>query len=722
MDPFESRDKIPRTPPGQSFVNKSLVTDTEAGLNCSTYESGSRRSFADRTPEKHTLALRNSGTAWERYQNMSLPIIGNSTDDVKSPRRTPPPTVIRRDRSCKRPHWREEYSSFISLERNMVSTPISVGDDSAGRQRLTGETDLWSMDPFESRDKIPRTPPGQSFVNKSLVTDTEAGLNCSTYESGSRRSFADRTPEKHTLALRNSGTAWERYQNMSLPIIGNSTDDVKSPRRTPPPTVIRRDRSCKRPHWREEYSSFISLERNMVSTPISVGDDSAGRQRLTGETDLWSMDPFESRDKIPRTPPGQSFVNKSLVTDTEAGLNCSTYESGSRRSFADRTPEKHTLALRNSGTAWERYQNMSLPIIGNSTDDVKSPRRTPPPTVIRRDRSCKRPHWREEYSSFISLERNMVSTPISVGDDSAGRQRLTGETDLWSMDPFESRDKIPRTPPGQSFVNKSLVTDTEAGLNCSTYESGSRRSFADRTPEKHTLALRNSGTAWERYQNMSLPIIGNSTDDVKSPRRTPPPTVIRRDRSCKRPHWREEYSSFISLERNMVSTPISVGDDSAGRQRLTGETDLWSMDPFESRDKIPRTPPGQSFVNKSLVTDTEAGLNCSTYESGSRRSFADRTPEKHTLALRNSGTAWERYQNMSLPIIGNSTDDVKSPRRTPPPTVIRRDRSCKRPHWREEYSSFISLERNMVSTPISVGDDSAGRQRLTGEKGFVSNT
>nr|CAH8869460.1 unnamed protein product [Trichobilharzia regenti] len=82
----------------------------------------------------------------------------------------------------------------------------------------------------------------------------------------------------------------------------------------------------------------------------------------------------------------------------------------------------------------------------------------------------------------------------------------------------------------------------------------------------------------------------------------------------------------------------------------------------------------------------------------------------------------ERYQNMSLPIIGNSTDDVKSPRRTPPPTVIRRDRSCKRPHWREEYSSFISLERNMVSTPISVGDDSAGRQRLTGEKGFVSNT
>nr|CAH8869478.1 unnamed protein product [Trichobilharzia regenti] len=126
------------------------------------------------------------------------------------------------------------------------------------------------MDPFESRDKIPRTPPGQSFVNKSLVTDTEAGLNCSTYESGSRRSFADRTPEKHTLALRNSGTAWERYQNMSLPIIGNSTDNVKSPRRTPPPTVIRRDRSCKRPHSREEYSSFISLERNMVLICIHI--------------------------------------------------------------------------------------------------------------------------------------------------------------------------------------------------------------------------------------------------------------------------------------------------------------------------------------------------------------------------------------------------------------------------------------------------------------------
>ncbi|CAH8821632.1 unnamed protein product [Trichobilharzia szidati] len=139
------------------------------------------------------------------------------------------------------------------------------------------------MDPFKSRDKIPRTPPGQSFVNRSLVTGTEAGLKCFTYELDSR-SFADWTPEKHTLTLRNSGTACirERDKPTCVPEVRKLGSDLTSRTPSPPPTVIRRPKASKR-RREVEYSSFICLEPDMASTP-GPGDSSGRKERTTSNT------------------------------------------------------------------------------------------------------------------------------------------------------------------------------------------------------------------------------------------------------------------------------------------------------------------------------------------------------------------------------------------------------------------------------------------------------
>ncbi|CAH8821635.1 unnamed protein product [Trichobilharzia szidati] len=158
------------------------------------------------------------------------------------------------------------------------------------------------MDPFKSRDKIPRTPPGQSFVNRSLVTGTEAGLKCFTYELDSR-SFADWTPEKHTLTLRNSGTACirERDKPTCVPEVRKLGSDLTSRTPSPPPTVIRRPKASKR-RREVEYSSFICLEPDMASTP-GPGDSSGRKERTTSNTeDKPIAARLRSRKKLSQQP------------------------------------------------------------------------------------------------------------------------------------------------------------------------------------------------------------------------------------------------------------------------------------------------------------------------------------------------------------------------------------------------------------------------------------
>ncbi|TNN08465.1 hypothetical protein EWB00_007002 [Schistosoma japonicum] len=61
------------------------------------------------------------------------------------------------------------------------------------------------MDPFQKRDKIPRTPPGQSFMDKSYILDGTVHGDCSIYdESGSCRPSVYGTVQKYTLTFDNS--------------------------------------------------------------------------------------------------------------------------------------------------------------------------------------------------------------------------------------------------------------------------------------------------------------------------------------------------------------------------------------------------------------------------------------------------------------------------------------------------------------------------------------
>ncbi|KAK4473049.1 hypothetical protein MN116_004241 [Schistosoma mekongi] len=60
------------------------------------------------------------------------------------------------------------------------------------------------MDPFQKRDKIPRTPPGQSFMDKSYILDGTMHGDCSIYdESGSYRPSVYGTVQKYTLTFDN---------------------------------------------------------------------------------------------------------------------------------------------------------------------------------------------------------------------------------------------------------------------------------------------------------------------------------------------------------------------------------------------------------------------------------------------------------------------------------------------------------------------------------------
>ncbi|CAH8432601.1 unnamed protein product [Schistosoma guineensis] len=62
------------------------------------------------------------------------------------------------------------------------------------------------MDPFQKRDKIPRTPPGQSFVDRSYIFDGTTNGDCSIYdESGNRRTSVFDTARKYTLTFDNYG-------------------------------------------------------------------------------------------------------------------------------------------------------------------------------------------------------------------------------------------------------------------------------------------------------------------------------------------------------------------------------------------------------------------------------------------------------------------------------------------------------------------------------------
>ncbi|CAH8431505.1 unnamed protein product [Schistosoma rodhaini] len=62
------------------------------------------------------------------------------------------------------------------------------------------------MDPFQKRDKIPRTPPGQSFVDRSYIFDGTTNGECSIYdESGNRRTSVFDTARKYTLTFDNYG-------------------------------------------------------------------------------------------------------------------------------------------------------------------------------------------------------------------------------------------------------------------------------------------------------------------------------------------------------------------------------------------------------------------------------------------------------------------------------------------------------------------------------------
>ncbi|CAH8434607.1 unnamed protein product [Schistosoma turkestanicum] len=75
------------------------------------------------------------------------------------------------------------------------------------------------MDPFQKRDKIPRTPPGQSFMDRSYIFDGTKNGDCSIYdESGSRRTSVYDTVKRYTLTFDNNGNTRTSCDLVSLDV------------------------------------------------------------------------------------------------------------------------------------------------------------------------------------------------------------------------------------------------------------------------------------------------------------------------------------------------------------------------------------------------------------------------------------------------------------------------------------------------------------------------